>query len=84
MRIVQSQVTNIKKKIGHPVLEVENISSKGLFENITFTIKEGEILGFSGLVGAGRTELAQALFGVNPIHSGKIKINGNKQRKRRY
>ena len=67
---------NIKKKIGPPVLEVENISSKGLFEDITFTIKEGEILGFSGLVGAGRTELAQALFGVNPIHSGKIKING--------
>jgi len=64
-------------EIGEKLLEVENLSSYGVFNNINFKIYEGEIIGFAGLVGAGRTEVLRALFGLDPYDSGKIKINGN-------
>jgi rhamnose transport system ATP-binding protein len=63
-------------QIGEVVLEVENLSHSGHFENISFTLRKGEILGMSGLVGAGRTDVARAIFGVEPPTSGKIKIDG--------
>ncbi len=59
-----------------PVLEVKNLSVKGILKDITFTINKGEIVGLAGLVGAGRTELARAIFGDLPLASGEIKING--------
>ena len=61
-----------KHKRGAEVLRVENLTKKGVFENISFTLYEGEILGFSGLVGAGRTEVMLALFGAEHAESGKI------------
>lgn len=57
------------------VLEVENLSSKYV-SDINIQLRKGEILGFSGLVGAGRTEFARALFGIDPIQSGTVKIKG--------
>ncbi len=60
------------------LLEVENLSIKGLLHNISFHLRPGEILGFSGIVGAGRTELMEALFGIREIDSGEIKLNGKK------
>lgn len=63
-------------------LVVKHLHGKG-FSNISFTLKKGEVLGFSGLVGAGRTEIAQALFGIDPATSGDIYINGRKVRIRR-
>lgn len=57
------------------VLEFRNVSNRYL-HNVSFTLKKGEILGFAGLVGAGRTEMARALFGIDPIESGEILING--------
>ncbi|HBU6572353.1 ATP-binding cassette domain-containing protein [Citrobacter amalonaticus] len=59
-----------------PVLEVNGLTRKGVLNNIDFTLNRGEILGFAGLMGAGRTELARAIFGADPIDSGTIKLNG--------
>ncbi|EPB5913194.1 sugar ABC transporter ATP-binding protein [Citrobacter amalonaticus] len=58
-----------------PVLEVNGLTRKGVLNNIDFTLNRGEILGFAGLMGAGRTELARAIFGADPIDSGTIKLN---------
>lgn len=63
---------------GEVVLEVRNASSKGLFENINFTVRAGEILGFSGLMGSGRTEIMRTIFGLDTLDSGEIFIRGKK------
>ena len=63
--------------IGEVVLEVNNINADGI-KNISFNLKEGEILGIFGLLGSGRTSLVRALFGANPIISGDIIIRGKK------
>ncbi|MEL6419848.1 MAG: sugar ABC transporter ATP-binding protein, partial [Pseudomonadota bacterium] len=60
-----------------PVLEVRGLSRQGEFENITFDIKEGEVLGLTGLIGAGRTELAHAIIGMTRPDRGRIILNGN-------
>ncbi|CFQ37000.1 sugar ABC transporter ATP-binding protein [Yersinia aleksiciae] len=67
---------------GHNILEVENLSSAATgFErvavrNVSFTVKAGEIVGFAGLVGAGRTEIARLLFGADPIGTGTLRLQG--------
>jgi simple sugar transport system ATP-binding protein len=58
------------------ILEVKNLSKWGNFKDISFKLCEGEILGITGLLGSGRTELALAFFGVNPADSGDILIQG--------
>jgi rhamnose transport system ATP-binding protein len=63
-------------KFGDVILKVENLSRTGSFENISFELRKGEILGMAGLVGAGRTNVARALFGVEPSTSGSIQIEG--------
>jgi ribose transport system ATP-binding protein len=60
------------------VLKVENLNAGKMVQNVSFELKKGEILGFSGLMGAGRTETARALFGADKIESGNIYINGKK------
>lgn len=60
-----------------PVLEVSGLTRNGVLNNIDFTLYQGEILGFAGLMGAGRTELARAIFGADPIDGGILKLNGN-------
>ncbi|MEH7084263.1 sugar ABC transporter ATP-binding protein [Neobacillus drentensis] len=59
-------------------MEVKNLSRKGSFENISFTLRKGEVIGIAGLVGAGRTEVVESIFGVYPPHSGEIYINQKK------
>ena len=59
-----------------PVLEVSGLPRNGVLNNIDFTLYQGEILGFAGLMGAGRTELARAIFGADPIDGGTLKLNG--------
>jgi rhamnose transport system ATP-binding protein len=61
---------------GDVLLQVENITKDGLFRNISFELHQGEILGLAGLVGAGRTHVAESLFGIRPVDSGKILIEG--------
>ena len=57
-------------------LRVESLTSQGGFEDVSFSVKKGEILGITGLLGSGRTEIAQALFGLLPIDSGRVYIDG--------
>ena len=63
-------------KIGETILKVENFCKKGVFENIGFEVHKGEILGVSGLVGAGRTEIARALIGLDSKDSGTVYCDG--------
>lgn len=58
------------------VLKVENLNAGRMVQDVSFELHKGEILGFSGLMGAGRTETARAIFGADPKQSGKIYING--------
>lgn len=60
------------------VLEVKNLNEEGVLHNISFNLRKGEILGFSGLVGAGRTELARAILGIDKKNSGEITYKGSK------
>lgn len=64
--------------IGEVVLEVRNLKQYGRFRDISFQVKRGEILGFSGLVGAGRSEVMRAVFGLDPYHEGEIYVHGKK------
>jgi len=61
-------------KIGRIILEVKNLFRNGKLDNVSFYLRKGEILGIYGLVGAGRTELARAIFGEDPIDKGDILI----------
>lgn len=62
--------------IGNTVLEIDSLSSPGLFQSVTLNVKAGEIVGVVGLVGAGRSELVNAIFGLDPKSTGKIMISG--------
>ena len=62
--------------IGDVALEVENLTLPGIFQDISFSVRRGEIVGLGGLVGAGRTDVARAIFGVAPAESGSIRIHG--------
>jgi ABC-type sugar transport system ATPase subunit len=70
--------TNSERDIGTVVFEAKNISSKGKFKNVSFTVKSGEILGLAGLIGAGRTEVARAIFGSESYDSGELYLEGKK------
>ena len=80
--MVGRKISNIfpkeKAPIGDTVLEVRELCSRGVFRNISFSVKEGEILGFAGLVGAGRSEVMRAVFGLDEYQSGEIFVNGKK------
>lgn len=77
--MVGRKVENVFPKtdceIGDVVFKVENISGKG-FENVSFEVRKGEILGISGLVGSGRSETMRAIFGMDPMTSGKMYLEG--------
>lgn len=60
------------------VLEVKNLCSGNTIKNVSFKLRKGEILGFSGLMGAGRTEVARAVFGADPFDAGEIFIKGQR------
>ncbi|WP_283118216.1 ATP-binding cassette domain-containing protein [Anaerotruncus colihominis] len=70
--------TREKGAPGEEVLRVENLSRKGAFEPISFSVHAGEVLGFSGLMGAGRTEIMRCIFGLDRPDSGAIYLGGKK------
>jgi len=63
-------------KAGEVMLKVENLTHTGTFRDVSFELRKGEILGMAGLVGAGRTNVARAIFGVEPATGGRIQIEG--------
>jgi ABC-type sugar transport system ATPase subunit len=63
-------------KAGEVMLKVENLARAGSFHDVSFELRKGEILGMAGLVGAGRTNVARAIFGVEPATAGSIQIEG--------
>ncbi|MFA5604210.1 MAG: sugar ABC transporter ATP-binding protein [Bacilli bacterium] len=63
-------------KPGNIVLEVNNLSKNKYYQNINFNLHQGEVLGFSGLMGSGRTEIMQTIFGIMHPDSGEIKVDG--------
>ncbi len=65
-------------ELGEKLLEARNLHSDGIFKDINFNVKAGEIVGFAGLVGAGRTEVMRALFGLDPLTGGEVFINNKK------
>ncbi len=83
-KMVGRELTNIyperKNKPGDVVMEVKNFSSihEKSFQNVSFNLRAGEILGFGGLVGAQRTELMEGLFGIRKLSAGEVFIDGNK------
>lgn len=68
--------THCGRSPGEVVLEVRGLSSPGRFGDVSFGLRRGEILGFAGLVGAGRSEVAQALFGLDPEVTGEVVVRG--------
>lgn len=76
-RSIENEYPPRANNVGETILEVKGINTKKLHD-ISFTAKKGEILGFVGLVGAGRTETVRAIFGADKRHSGEIWLNGEK------
>lgn len=77
-RELTEQYPKRKVEIGDTILELKNFTQEGVFENISFKLRRGEILGLVGLVGAGRTETMQALFGITKPDSGEVYLKGQK------
>ncbi|QTX03516.1 sugar ABC transporter ATP-binding protein [Agromyces archimandritae] len=79
-QMVGREVTELFPKqeaeIGQPLLEVDGLTSAGVFHDIRFTVHAGEIVGLAGLVGAGRSEVARAVFGVDGYDTGRVRMRG--------
>lgn len=75
-REIKQLFPKVEAKIGEEVLRVEGFGKTGYFADISFSLQKGEILGLTGLVGAGRSEVCQALFGVEPADKGRIFVKG--------
>lgn len=77
-RSVDTEYPRKECEAGEVILKVDNITRNGLIEDISFELRRGEILGFAGLIGSGRTEVAEAIFGAEIYHQGTIEVDGKK------
>jgi len=75
-RDISQMFPKLTVPIGDVVLSVKNLSLNGVFKDVSFDVRAGEILGIAGLVGSGRSNIAEAIFGVTPATAGTISING--------
>ena len=82
--MVGRELTNIYPKseapIGEVILSVRNLTRKGIIHGVSFDLRRGEILGLAGLMGAGRTEVIEGIFGIKKIDSGEIEVKGKSVR----
>lgn len=76
--IYETRHSDLENASSEVVLEVKNLNRGRSIKDVSFSLKKGEILGFSGLMGAGRTEVARAIFGADPVDSGEIYVKGQK------
>ena len=83
-RTIGSHYPPKESKFGDVLMEAEGYTSKGKFNGAGFKLRKGEILGFSGLIGAGRSELMKAIVGIDPSQSGQVKVNGKSFRFKNY
>lgn len=79
-RDIDQLFPKVECAIGEPVLKVEGLTRVGVFKDITFEVRAGEIVGLAGLVGAGRSEVARAIFGVDAIDAGRVLVDGHELR----
>jgi ribose transport system ATP-binding protein len=77
-RSIEDQFPRRRPEIGEVLLDVRNLSREGVLENISFQVRAGEVVGIAGIVGAGRTEMARAIFGVDPVDSGEVWVEGRR------
>lgn len=77
-RPLREYMHKARSQIGQVALKVEGLTLPGVFSDISFEVHRGEIVGLGGLVGAGRTDVARAIFGVAPAASGTVEIDGNR------
>jgi ribose transport system ATP-binding protein len=77
-RKITAEFPKQKFERGPEILKVDNLNRAGVLKNISFSVHRGEIVGITGLVGAGRTELVRAVFGADPIDSGEVLLDGRK------
>lgn len=77
-RTLDEQFPKVVSVADDVMLEVKNISDGECFHDVSFNVRRGEVVGVAGLVGAGNSELAQAIFGLRKIKNGEIKLNGNR------
>jgi ABC-type sugar transport system ATPase subunit len=75
-RDLASHDPKVPVEVGEEILRVEGLARDGVFEDISFSARAGEIVGIAGLVGAGRTEVVRAIFGADPLDRGRIFIDG--------
>jgi len=75
-RNLEQQFPKIKTEIGEELLRVENLTKHGVYKNVNFNVKRGEILGVAGLVGSGRTEIVRGIFGADSVDEGNIFVKG--------
>ena len=69
---------HLEGALGDEILRVENLCSPGKFEGVSFSVRAGEVLGMAGLIGAGRSEVAQAVFGLDPDATGEVVVKGRR------
>lgn len=75
-REIKEKFPKVKTERGNKILEVKNVSAGSLVKDISFDVYEGETLGIAGLMGAGRTELTRVIFGIDPMDSGTLILDG--------
>jgi inositol transport system ATP-binding protein len=75
-RKIESYFPKVEVPLGEVLLDVKGFTSSGVFNDISFNLRAGEIVGFSGMMGAGRTEIVRALFGLDKYDRGTIAVNG--------
>jgi ribose transport system ATP-binding protein len=75
-RTIDEQIAKREVEIGDPVLQVEGLARENILSPISLSVGAGEILGVAGLMGSGRTELARAIFGADPVDAGSVSVGG--------
>jgi len=77
-RSIDQQYPRERQETGRPLLSVRGLTRTGVFHDISFDVKAGEVVGIAGLVGAGRTEVARAVFGADPYDAGTVEVCGER------